>query len=164
MINYDRLVRKNARCCKSYPRTVTKVKRNFLLRWWSPQLYAPPHSSLQRSIPTHLARWIISSLAHCNHAKRGRLPGCCSCYFPEYRSMLGELHAACFHVAACIVCMNDSGTSGTRRIRSQRQNFVDAVVTVSYNTTLHIPTRRRSTSRAVERTKSWASPENITRC
>gem|GEM_PF-47399 len=48
---------------------------------------------------------------------------------------------------------NDSGPSGTRRIQSQRQNFVDAVVTVSYNITLHILTRRRSTSRAVERTK-----------
>ena len=38
-------------------------------------------------------------------------------------------------------------------MQSQRQNFVDAVVTVSYNRMLHIPTRRRSTSRAVKRTK-----------
>jgi pyridinium-3,5-biscarboxylic acid mononucleotide synthase len=49
--------------------------------------------------------------------------------------------------------MSDSGTSGRRRIQSQRKNFVDAVVTVSYNSMLPVPTRRRSTSRAVERTK-----------
>lgn len=117
----------------------------------------------QRRIPKHIARGIISSLAHCGHAKRSRWPSCCSCYFPEYRSMLRELHATSFHVATCIACMNHRGTLGTRRMQSKRQNFVDAVVIVGYNIFLHTLTRRQLTSGAANRIERWVSPEQTTR-
>src|SRR5262245_43423938 len=87
----------------------------------------------------------VGSLVHLLTAVTRNVAGglaACSCYFSEYRSMLRELHATRFHVAACTACMNHRSTSGTSRTPSKRQNFVDAVVTVGYNDLLAILTRR----------------------